>query len=234
MQPFIKYLAELISEDADLNSSGSLIYESDARRRDLERKAAFGDPEAAEALKIYLKRSGQQKLTFEEIFDKYCEIVGYRPEGFNAFTEKELLMPGPEEDLTADPWDNERLMALQERTSEIYENLMANKIRHQRELISWLQNQYIKNPRIINGLAKLIQSIWLNREYLDGKIHIYGPNGLSNALRIDAYQERLGQTINKLRNRVEVLLGQSEEIDPTGNSTRRAYFDTRIIPQYEE
>lgn len=228
MQPFIKYLAELISEDADLNSSGGLIYEMDTRQRDLERRAASGDPEAAEALKIYLKRSGQETLTFEEMFDKYCEIIGFRPEGFNAFTEEELELPGP---IGVD-WPTyfaERMIRRDGRTSELYEKLKANQEEFRKEMIAWLQNQYI-NPKIIKGLAKLIESIWFQREYLDGKMHTLGPNGYNVEDAVNGYVQRRQPIIDKLQNRVERILGHTQSISPAGYTNRTAYWDTMPNP----
>lgn len=222
MSEFIKYLAELISEDYDLDSVGNLIYESDAEERRLERLAAGGDPEAGERLMAMRRR--RNPADFSDVFDAYCDIVGYRPEGFNQDNYMGSFNPndpypagvGPNSPGPDGVWDSER-----------YNQLRSQRLEQRQQMGEWLANNYIEFPAMA-GLIKLLEGLWYRREYLDGKRLYYGPNGINQPEMLESYESHLGNTIDKIENRIRRILKETEAIHPAPHSTRAVRWSTYV------
>jgi hypothetical protein len=91
----------------------------------------------------------------------------------------------------------------------------------------WFKENYVEFPAM-PGLIKLIESLWFQREYLDGKRLYYGPNGLNRPESLRGYEKGKGEVIGKLENRIKRILKETELIHPRSGTTRQVYWDTRF------
>jgi hypothetical protein len=225
-QEFINYLAELISEDIDLTSLGGLIYETDEDERRLERLALNGDDEAAERLKAMRLRINP--LTLSEVFDQYCEIVGYRPEDINHFPDSE----NEEADLDDDArWDSMNDLALVQEAhadnARRYLDVMSKRRSQRSQMAEWLQDRYIR-VKSIPGFVKLVESLWYSEEYLDGKVAYYTFSSQPEV--IARYEQDNKVKLSKLENRIKRLLGETNALEQ-GVRTTPWYADHNLDPE---